>query len=328
MIRCWSCCSVMARSTARRRNSTSWAPTWTRRSGSPRWMAIRRALSSSIRPAPASSSCRRSRARTASSLPQQTRRRRSTRLCSRSTSSKPWIRLRRPTDKNDRLSVWEAFTYAGQAVKQSFDQKGTLVTERSIIDDGIERGAGADDVPGSCRRRRRGQRGRRRPRKAAHRDRSRDRAVEGRARVNASRAGRGRVRAPRVELAKISAQIRSASSFQSQRKDGTEVIFKKSLRLRVLRWDDESRPLGAATVSERRTRRPGPRQIPPRGPRTQPRRCHAGVRRERPTPLKSCITKPDPEKEDGGNFDELPEDEERNEREDARVGKQHEVARP
>jgi hypothetical protein len=39
-------------------------------------------------------------------------------------------------DKNDRLSVWEAFTYAGQAVKQSFDQKGTLVTERSMIDDG------------------------------------------------------------------------------------------------------------------------------------------------------------------------------------------------
>ncbi len=40
-------------------------------------------------------------------------------------------------DKNDRLSVWEAFSYAGQAVKQSFDQKGTLVTERSIIDDGV-----------------------------------------------------------------------------------------------------------------------------------------------------------------------------------------------
>ena len=39
-------------------------------------------------------------------------------------------------DKNGRLSVWEAFTYAGQAVKQEFDQKGTLVTERSIIDDG------------------------------------------------------------------------------------------------------------------------------------------------------------------------------------------------
>ena len=39
-------------------------------------------------------------------------------------------------DKNGRLSVWEAFTYAGQAVKQSFDQKGTLVTERPVIEDG------------------------------------------------------------------------------------------------------------------------------------------------------------------------------------------------
>lgn len=40
------------------------------------------------------------------------------------------------SDKNGRLSVWEAFTYAGQAVKQAFDQKGTLVTERSVIEDG------------------------------------------------------------------------------------------------------------------------------------------------------------------------------------------------
>jgi hypothetical protein len=38
-------------------------------------------------------------------------------------------------DKNGRLSVWEAFTYASQAVKQSFEQKGTLVTERPVIDD-------------------------------------------------------------------------------------------------------------------------------------------------------------------------------------------------
>jgi len=38
-------------------------------------------------------------------------------------------------DKNGRLSVWEAFSYASQAVKQDFDQKGTLVTERSILDD-------------------------------------------------------------------------------------------------------------------------------------------------------------------------------------------------
>jgi hypothetical protein len=39
-------------------------------------------------------------------------------------------------DKNGRLSVWEAFSYAGQAVKQAFDQKGTLVTERAVIEDG------------------------------------------------------------------------------------------------------------------------------------------------------------------------------------------------
>jgi hypothetical protein len=38
-------------------------------------------------------------------------------------------------DKNGRLSVWEAFVYASQAVKAAFDQKGTLVTERSVIDD-------------------------------------------------------------------------------------------------------------------------------------------------------------------------------------------------
>ncbi len=38
-------------------------------------------------------------------------------------------------DKNDRLSVWEAFAYASQAVKQAFEKQGTLVTERSVIDD-------------------------------------------------------------------------------------------------------------------------------------------------------------------------------------------------
>jgi hypothetical protein len=38
-------------------------------------------------------------------------------------------------DKNGRLSVWEAFTYASQAVKQAFEKQGTLVTERSILDD-------------------------------------------------------------------------------------------------------------------------------------------------------------------------------------------------
>ena len=39
------------------------------------------------------------------------------------------------SDKNGRLSVWEAFVYASQAVKAAFDQKGTLVTERAVIDD-------------------------------------------------------------------------------------------------------------------------------------------------------------------------------------------------
>ena len=38
-------------------------------------------------------------------------------------------------DKNGRLSVWEAFAYASQAVKQAFEQQGTLVTERSVSDD-------------------------------------------------------------------------------------------------------------------------------------------------------------------------------------------------
>ena len=38
-------------------------------------------------------------------------------------------------DKNNRLSVWEAFAYASQAVKLAFEQKGTLVTERAVIDD-------------------------------------------------------------------------------------------------------------------------------------------------------------------------------------------------
>ena len=55
-------------------------------------------------------------------------------------------------DKNGRLSVWEAFAYASQAVKAAFDQKGTMVTERAVIDDngdGVAKEAtatGADGV--------------------------------------------------------------------------------------------------------------------------------------------------------------------------------------
>jgi hypothetical protein len=54
-------------------------------------------------------------------------------------------------DKNGRLSVWEAFVYASQAVKQSFDQRGVLVTERSVLDDngdGVGKEAAANGPDG------------------------------------------------------------------------------------------------------------------------------------------------------------------------------------
>jgi hypothetical protein len=38
-------------------------------------------------------------------------------------------------DKNGRVSIWEAFTYASAHVKQSFEQKGQLPTERPLLDD-------------------------------------------------------------------------------------------------------------------------------------------------------------------------------------------------
>jgi hypothetical protein len=38
-------------------------------------------------------------------------------------------------DKNGRVSLWEAFTYASAQVKQSFEQKGQLPTERPLLDD-------------------------------------------------------------------------------------------------------------------------------------------------------------------------------------------------
>ena len=112
-------------------------------------------------------------------------------------------------DKNGRLSVWEAFAYASQAVKQAFEQKGTLVTERSVIDDNGD-GVGKeaphsrhrwrarqDDVPRSASRGELGQRRARRARKAPHRDRSRDRAAEGAKGRDAGRAVRGRIRTAR-----------------------------------------------------------------------------------------------------------------------------------
>jgi hypothetical protein len=38
-------------------------------------------------------------------------------------------------DKNNRVSIWEAFTYASVGVKQWFEQKGQLPTERPLLDD-------------------------------------------------------------------------------------------------------------------------------------------------------------------------------------------------
>ena len=38
-------------------------------------------------------------------------------------------------DKNNRVSVWEAFTYASAGVRQWFEQKGQLPTERPLLDD-------------------------------------------------------------------------------------------------------------------------------------------------------------------------------------------------
>lgn len=38
-------------------------------------------------------------------------------------------------DKNDRISMWEAFFYSSRLVKQYFEQKGQLVTERPLLED-------------------------------------------------------------------------------------------------------------------------------------------------------------------------------------------------
>jgi hypothetical protein len=59
------------------------------------------------------------------------------------------------TDKSGRVSIWEAFQYASAAVRQSYDQKGELPTERPLIDDtgsGIGREAEAPGVDGAVAR--------------------------------------------------------------------------------------------------------------------------------------------------------------------------------
>lgn len=49
-------------------------------------------------------------------------------------------------DKNDRISIWEAFAYASRLQKEHFEQKGLLSTERALIEDngdGVGRDAAA-----------------------------------------------------------------------------------------------------------------------------------------------------------------------------------------
>jgi hypothetical protein len=55
-------------------------------------------------------------------------------------------------DKNGRVSIWEAFTYASAGVAQFFQQKGQLATERPLLDDtgaGVGREAEAPGPDGA-----------------------------------------------------------------------------------------------------------------------------------------------------------------------------------
>ena len=58
-------------------------------------------------------------------------------------------------DRNNRVSMWEAFTYASAGVRQWFEQKGQLPTERSLLDDtgaGIGREAQTPGTDGAIAR--------------------------------------------------------------------------------------------------------------------------------------------------------------------------------
>jgi hypothetical protein len=55
-------------------------------------------------------------------------------------------------DKNGKVSIWEAFTYASAAVKAWFQERGQLATERPLLDDtgaGIGREAGSPGADGA-----------------------------------------------------------------------------------------------------------------------------------------------------------------------------------
>lgn len=58
-------------------------------------------------------------------------------------------------DKNGRVSIWEAFLYASAAVRQHFEQKGQLPTERPLLDDtgaGVGREAQTPGTDGAVAR--------------------------------------------------------------------------------------------------------------------------------------------------------------------------------
>jgi hypothetical protein len=51
-------------------------------------------------------------------------------------------------DKNGRVSVWEAFAQASAAVRQYYDQRGQLATERALLDDTGDRVGQESGAPG------------------------------------------------------------------------------------------------------------------------------------------------------------------------------------
>jgi hypothetical protein len=52
------------------------------------------------------------------------------------------------TDKNNRISVWEAFAAASAAVRRHYEQRGQLSTERPLLDDDGDRVGREADAPG------------------------------------------------------------------------------------------------------------------------------------------------------------------------------------
>lgn len=59
-------------------------------------------------------------------------------------------------DKNGRISIWEAFVFASAHVRQWYEQRGRLSTERPVIDDdgdGVGKEAGAPGPDGALARR-------------------------------------------------------------------------------------------------------------------------------------------------------------------------------